>query len=168
MKAAQNMTVSSLTLRPATPEDRDSIIRLIDTVYREYGDRICLDRVDCDLLQLDQHYGPGCFMVLEHPEGGVRGTVAIVPDTDRPEVCWLKRLYLDAGLRGTGWGLRLLEWACDAARAWGARRMEFWSDTRFTRAHAFYEKHGFIRNGVVRTLDDGWAPYSEYFFYREL
>jgi putative acetyltransferase len=40
------------------------------------------------------------------------------------------------------------------AHARDARRLELWSDTRFTRAHAFYAKAGFARTGETRFLDD--------------
>ena len=40
------------------------------------------------------------------------------------------------------------------AVAGGADRLELWSDTRFERAHAFYEKQGFVRAGPLRPLGD--------------
>jgi hypothetical protein len=46
--------------------------------------------------------------------------------------------------------------------------VELWSDTRFTRAHAFFARHGFQRDGRVRSMDDGWLPYQEYFYWRTL
>jgi len=61
-----------------------------------------------------------------------------------------------------------MAWAYDTAAAWDMDRMELWSDTEFTRAHAFYDAQGFQRDGRVRDMDDGHAPYSEYFFYKEL
>lgn len=57
-----------------------------------------------------------------------------------------------------------IDWAIEA----GFRRVEFWSDSRFHRAHRFFEKFGFVRTQRVRTMDDGHAPYSEIFFYRQL
>ena len=32
--------------------------------------------------------------------------------------------------------------------------MKLWSDTRFDRAHRFYEKRGYVRTGPLRALDD--------------
>ena len=42
-----------MQLRPARPEDQTSIMALIDAVYHEYGDRLCLDNADRDLLDID-------------------------------------------------------------------------------------------------------------------
>jgi putative acetyltransferase len=142
---------------------------LIDAVYREYGDRLCLENADRDLLDIDGHYLKigGAFIVLDEA-GQVRGTHAVLPEATRPGVCYFRRLYLEAALRGSPWGTRLMQWAIDWARDHGMRRIEFWSDTRFTRAHAFFTRLGFQRDGRLRTMDDGWLPYQEYFFFRDL
>jgi GNAT superfamily N-acetyltransferase len=42
----------------------------------------------------------------------------------------------------------------DYAREHGAERMKLWSDTRFDRAHRFYEKRGYVRAGPIRVLGD--------------
>jgi ribosomal protein S18 acetylase RimI-like enzyme len=44
--------------------------------------------------------------------------------------------------------------ATEHARVAGATELKLWSDTRFTRAHAFYEKLGFVRAGAIRVLND--------------
>ena len=40
------------------------------------------------------------------------------------------------------------------ARAAGATRLVLWSDTRFDRAHRFYEKRSYVRHGPIRVLHD--------------
>lgn len=156
-----------MNLRPFEPKDADGVVALIERVYREYGERICLDNADKDLSDVPGHYGAGRFMVLEK-DSQVLGTVALAPDGARMDCCFLKRLYLDPELRGEGAGDRLLEWARETGRELGFSRMELWSDVRFERAHAFYKKQGFGFDGAVREMDDGWEPYREYFFYCEL
>jgi putative acetyltransferase len=158
-----------LHLRPAHPEDQEAIMTLIDTVYREYGDRLCPEQADSDLLDIDGHYVKlgGAFIVLDDA-GHVRGTHATLPDTTQPGICILRRLYLEAALRGGPWGPQLMQWAIDWAQTHGMRRLEFWSDTRFTRAHVFFGRFGFQRDGRVRSMHDGWMPYQEYFFFCEL
>ena len=158
-----------LRLRPVRPEDQDAIMALIDAVYREYGDCLCLENADRDLLDIERNYlqAGGAFMVLDEA-GQVRGTHAVLPDAMRPGVCCFRRLYLEAALRGGPWGTRLMQWAIDWAGEHGMRRVEFWSDTRFTRAHAFFARIGFQHDGRIRTMDDGWVPYQEYFFFRHL
>jgi GNAT superfamily N-acetyltransferase len=54
----------------------------------------------------------------------------------------------------TSLGHRLLDMAEAHAIAAGAIRLVLWSDTRFERAHAFYEKRGYLRSGPIRVLDD--------------
>lgn len=156
-------------LRPAHPADQDAIMALIDTVYREYGDRLCPEQADHDLLDIPGHYFRlgGAFIVLDEA-GQVRGTHAVLPEALRPGVCVFRRLYLAAAWRGGPWGTRLMQWAIDWALDHGMHRVEFWSDTRFTRAHAFFARFGFQRDGRRRTMDDGWMPYQEYFFFRDL
>ena len=56
--------------------------------------------------------------------------------------------------RGTDLAPRLLATAEAHARAAGATRLVLWSDTRFDRAHRFYEKHSYIRHGPIGVLHD--------------
>jgi putative acetyltransferase len=158
-----------MQLRPARPEDQVAIRALIDTVYHEYDDRLCLENADRDLLDIDAHYlqAGGAFVVLDDA-GRVRGTHAVLPEAARAKVCIFRRLYLEAALRGGPWGARLMQWAIDWARAHGMHRVEFWSDTRFTRAHAFFTRFGCQRDGRIRSMDDGYMPYQEYFFFLNL
>ena len=152
-------------LRLAVPEDQQAIMALIDAVYREYGDRLYTAGADRDLLDIASHYfnTGGVFIVLDDA-GVLRGTHAVLPVAERAGVCSFHRLYLDAAWRGSGWGTRLMDWTIHWARAHGMQRVEFWSDVRFTRAHAFFARFGFQRDGQVRAMDNGAMPYQEYFF----
>jgi putative acetyltransferase len=156
-------------LRPATRHDVDALVALIDGVYREYGDRIFLEGADADLLDIDRYYraAGGEFVVLDDG-GAVRGAHAVLPLAERPGDCTFRRLYLDPGLRGAGAGQRLMRWAIEWAVEQGLTSVEFWSDTRFTRAHKFFAKTGFVRTGDVREMTDGAEPYREYFFRGDL
>jgi putative acetyltransferase len=158
---------AKLELRSVRGSDRAGIIRLIDTIFREYGDQIFLDDADKDLLDIPSHYEEGLFVVLADGTS-VFGTAALQRHRELPEVALLRRMYLDARLRGTGAGARLLDWAVEKARELGMGRMELWTDSRFTRAHGFYKKMGFTDSGEVRSMDDGFMPYDEFMFYREL
>jgi putative acetyltransferase len=158
-----------LSLRPARATDQPAIMALIDTVYREYGDRLCPESADQDLLDIEGHYcrAGGAFVVLDDA-GQVRGTHAVLPEAARPGVCIFRRLYLETALRGGPWGQQLMQWALDWARMQRMHRVEFWSDTRFTRAHRFFARCGFQRDGRLRTMQDGWIPYQEYFYFLDL
>ncbi|MFP6574875.1 MAG: GNAT family N-acetyltransferase [Pirellulaceae bacterium] len=160
---------TALKLRPAVASDQQGIIDLVTRVYGEYGDRICLDRADGDLLDLQASYWEpgGEFVVLER-DGVILGTHALLPLVDQDGCCTFRRLYLDESLRGQQWGEYLMQWALERAREKGFERVEFWSDTRFTRGHRFFQRLGFQSNGQVREMNDGWEDYQEYFFSRQL
>lgn len=163
-------TDGTYQLRPATPSDVPGVIELIDGVYREYQDRIFLEGADGDLLRIDDYYRRpgGEFVVLVDEAARVVAAHAVQPVDKSLGLCTFRRLYMKPELRGSGWGTRMMQWAIDWASAAGFRRVEFWSDTRFTRAHRFFRRLGFQHDGRVRHLDDGAMPYSEYFFWREL
>jgi putative acetyltransferase len=75
----------------------------------------------------------------------------------------LKKLYVAARERKTGLGGRLLGRVEAVAYARGAKFIEMWSDTRFTTAHAFYERRGYKRGPTTRDLHDASASVEYYF-----
>lgn len=79
----------------------------------------------------------------------------------------LKKLYLDTRLRGQGLGRDLIALVEDTARASGATRIDLWSDTRFTTAHAVYERCGYRRTGRTRDLHD-LSNTTEFHFEKEI
>lgn len=155
-------------LRPFDSHDQEGVIALIDQVYQEYGDRLCLEGADADLTDIPATYlhAGGSFVVLAGER--ILGSHALLPLDPASATCTFRRLYLDSSLRGTGWGEKLMDWAIELARDEKFERVEFWSDTRFNRAHHFFEQIGFQRDGRVRDMSDGWIPYQEYFFWYDL
>jgi len=153
-----------MKIRDAKLIDTDSIIKLINKVYQKYGDKIFLDGVDSDLLNIEQNYNfiGGKFVVLES-NNIVIGTHAVLPDPNRYGVCLFKRLYTEPELWGTGAGNQLMQWAFTWAKEHKMQSVEFWSDIRFERAHKFFEKWNFIK-GETRQMSNGSMPYEEYFF----
>lgn len=160
-----------LEIRVFQPHHRDGIIQLIDSVYQEHGDSICLENADQDLTDIPQRYrnAGGEFVVLEDAEAfQVWGCHAVLPLDHQPGLCTFRRLYLSRKLRGQGWGLQLMNWALQWSLEHGFHTVEFWSDSRFQRAHQFFESLGFRRDGRVRSMNDGHLPYEEYFFWKSL
>jgi putative acetyltransferase len=78
----------------------------------------------------------------------------------------LHRLYVAPEIRRQGLATRLLAHAEAVARSRGAGFMEFWSDTRFAEAHAFYARHGYALLDGERALRDASDSYE--FHYRKL
>ena len=85
-------------------------------------------------------------------DGRIAGMIAARPLTGGDwEIC---RVYVLPDLHGGGLGHRLLDVAETHAITAGASRLVLWSDTRFDRAHRFYEKRSYVRSGPVRVLAD--------------
>ncbi len=73
------------------------------------------------------------------------------PDHRTWEIC---RLYVKPSCHGGPLGHALLDVAENYAMGQGATRLALWSDTRFQRAHRFYEKRSYVRCGPIRVLHD--------------
>ncbi len=103
-----------------------------------------------ELRALASHYsGKGGALWVA---GAAEGMVAAAPLGGGD---WeIGRVYVHPRLHGTGLGHRLAEVAEGHAIAAGAGRLLLWTDTRFRRAHRFYENRGWVRAGPVRALGD--------------
>lgn len=142
-------------LRAGRDADAEGFVALIGACWAEYPG--CILDVDAELPELralatwfrDQ----GGMLWAAEREGRVVGMVGTRPLKEDAawEIC---RMYVDAAARGEGLAATLLGAAERHARAAGAGRLVLWTDTRFTRAHGFYEKHGYVRQGSIRILDD--------------
>ncbi|HEY4253987.1 MAG TPA: GNAT family N-acetyltransferase [Roseomonas sp.] len=145
----------NIALRPGRDADADGFIALIDACWGEYPG--CILDVDGELPELRAlaswfEAGSGALWVAER-DGRIIGMVGTRPL--REDAAWeICRMYVSDAARGSGLAQRLLDTAEDHARAAGAERMVLWTDTRFTRAHGFYEKRGYVRQGSIRILDD--------------
>ena len=141
-------------VRAGHDRDAAAIIALIADCWSEYpGCVMDLDGENPHLRAPASHYASrgGCLAVAEI-EGRVVGTVSC--QADGPDRLELKGLYVARDQRGTGVADGLLAVVEDTARASGAARLVLWSDTRFTRAHRFYERRGYVASGAVRALRD--------------
>lgn len=65
---------------------------------------------------------------------------------------------------GAGLAATLLDVAENHAVASGATTLELWTDTRFARAHRFYQKHGYQKQPGERTLTDVNGPFTEFHY----
>jgi GNAT superfamily N-acetyltransferase len=144
-----------ITLRAACDADADGFIALIGACWAEYPG--CILDVDGELPELRAlatHFAEaGGALWTAECNGRVAGMIGTRPlDGDGAwEIC---RLYVAAEQRGNGLARSLLDAAEGHARAAGAARLVLWTDTRFDRAHRFYEKHSYVRQGAIRVLDD--------------
>ncbi|HEX4259614.1 MAG TPA: GNAT family N-acetyltransferase [Acetobacteraceae bacterium] len=142
------------TLRAGRDADAAGFIALIGACWTEYpGIVLDIDGEVPELRALASYYAKkGGALWAAQAAGQMVGMVAAWPgDGGAWEV---GRMYVAAAERGSGLAHRLLDVAEAHAAASGAVRLELWSDTRFDRAHRFYEKRSYIRHGAIRPLDD--------------
>jgi GNAT superfamily N-acetyltransferase len=140
-------------VRDVRDDDSEELITLIASVFAEYPG--CVLDVDAEEPQLRRpasafaEWG-GRLWVAE----SAARLVGSVGFTDDGRVAHLKHLYVAAVARRQGLGSRLTRLAESAIRARGHRRVELWTDTRFTDAHRMYERLGYIRGPRTRELHD--------------
>jgi putative acetyltransferase len=152
-----------IRIRPALPGESAAFVGIIEAVFREYGFVFeARDEVP-DILDLDRVYDGISAAFFAAEAGG--SPVATIGVKLRGEAAEILRLYVLPAWRRRGLARRLCDEAIAWARGRGARRIELWSDTRFTAAHELYRGMGFTQEGR-RSLDD--ANRSEEFrFYRD-
>jgi GNAT superfamily N-acetyltransferase len=140
------VSAPGLRLEPGTSADVPAVIRLIGRVFAEYGFVFEPATEVPDLLAFARHYtgARGAFWLVRG-DGDVVGSVGV--ERLSSDAAELHRLYLDAALRGQGLGRALVEAVLGWCRTEGLRHLVLWSDTRFDRAHALYERMGFRRTG---------------------
>jgi GNAT superfamily N-acetyltransferase len=157
-------------IRPGSDQDAEGFIALIGACWAEYpGCVLDVDAEVPELRALASHMrakggalwtaecaGRVVGMVGTCPEGAGFLAPALSPARGgEGEDCWaISRLYLSRPFRGTGLADRLLDQAEAHAIARGARRLALWTDTRFERAHRFYERRGYVHSGLTRALGD--------------
>jgi GNAT superfamily N-acetyltransferase len=141
-------------IRAGRDADGPAVIALIWACWSAYpGVRMDVDLEMPELHALDTYYaGQGGRLWIADADTKVAGMIATRPIGQATwEIC---RVYVDPALHGSGLGHALLDQAEGHAIAAGAARLTLWTDTRFGRAHRFYEKRSYVRDGAVRVLND--------------
>jgi putative acetyltransferase len=155
-------------VRAGRDSDADDLIGLIGSCWSEYPG--CVLDVDGEMAHLraiaSSYERAGGSVWVAEDAGRVVGSIGLVP-LAAPGVVEVRMLYVLRAARRGGLGAHLLAIAeADAARR-GARRIELWSDTRFTDAHRFYERRGYERGPDTRALHD-LSNSVEFFFSKDL
>ncbi|MGL4975509.1 MAG: GNAT family N-acetyltransferase [Bosea sp. (in: a-proteobacteria)] len=147
--------MSRATIRPATNADGERLAALIADCFGEYEGCLYEPAEFPELLRPADHYAAlgARLWCVDGPDGTLVGSISARewPARDQVEI---GKMYVAQSQRGNGLAQRLMTEAMAFAQASGAREMMLWTDTRFTRAHAFYEKHGFVRQIGERALGD--------------
>lgn len=151
--------MNDFLIRPARDADGDAIAALIAAAFAEYEGCV-FDRA-AEFPELDSiasHFAArgGTIWVAEAGEG-VIGSMALAPTRDAdapPSGLEIFKVYVARAARRRGVARALFERALATAEAAGAPEIRLWTDTRFTDAHRFYERCGFVRHGSARECHD--------------
>jgi GNAT superfamily N-acetyltransferase len=145
----------ALTIRPVRDGDAQELLGLIALCFAEYPG--CLVDPHDDLADLVKPAASAAaqgrrFWVVEDAAGRIGACLSL--DHPQPETAELHRVYVRRDMRRRGLAGKLVALAESEARAQGASRLFFWSDTRFLGAHRFYEQLSYRRTGEERELGD--------------
>lgn len=141
-------------LRAVRDDDSAALIALIGHCWAQYpGVVLDVDGEEPWLRAPASAYaGWAGRMWVAVSQDTVVGCVGAKPHGE--DVVELKSLYVSALARRRGLGSRLSGVVADQARRSGARRVELWSDSRFTDAHRLYLRLGYTSTGRSRQLHD--------------
>ncbi len=135
--------LSHLTIRRATNNDLEPIVKLVFGVLREFGLEPDPAATDADLRGYrNQLFEPGgLFEVIEDPDGNLVGSVGIFPIDEN--TCELRKMYFTPAIRGLGLGGYVLRRAVNQAKELGFRRMVLETSSKLSAANRLYLRFGF-------------------------
>ena len=149
-RVLRQLAIALPAIRDGRDGDAAGIVALIERCWSDYpGCVLDIDAEAPELRALASYYA-GCGGALWVADD-VWGMIAVRPGVlGAWEIC---RVYVHPDRHGSGMGGALVGIAEAYALGRGATGFELWTDTRFERAHRFYEKLGY-RRGVRRSLHD--------------
>ena len=164
--SSQSQT-EEIVLRPAQQGDMLQLISMIEKIFAEYDMVFDAEEELPDFLAFDAYYknSDDHLIVAEDAKAGtLAGCTALLFEEFAPR---LSRVYVAEAYRGRGIGWKLVDRAMQLAKEHGAEWIHLWTDTRFERAHEFYEQLGYEYTGRVRPLNDINDSY-EYHYRKKL
>ncbi|MEE1825516.1 GNAT family N-acetyltransferase [Streptomyces sp. BE20] len=138
-----------LIIRPAQAEDEKELSALNRAAWTWLAD--VAPRPDEGADVFDERHSPDQFLLAVLADRVV-GYVRVVPPTplaSNAHVRQIQGLAVDAGARGRGVGVALVEAACAAAREQGARRLTLRVLGHNAPARSLYERCGFVVEGSM-------------------
>lgn len=151
-------------IRPALDADSQALARLIAACFAEYPNcHFAWDEFP-ELRAPASHFAAkgGRLWVAEAPDGSIAASLGATP-VPLQNAVEITKVYSAPGFRGTGLAQALFAEALGFARGGGFQAMMLWSDSRFERAHRFYERLGFRRWPGERYLADISATWEHHF-----
>jgi RimJ/RimL family protein N-acetyltransferase len=146
----------ALVVRDARKRDARGVTAMLDAVAAEPAATLVLRPGEAFAADWRRRIAAtlrsprGLFLVAES-RGSVVGNLGLWPDANvaSGHVAWIG-MSVAAGFRGVGAGGALLEAAAEWAQAAGFRRVVLGVFPENVRATAFYERHGFVQEGLRR------------------
>ena len=139
-----------MEIREARASDIPAVVELVAATLAEFGLAFGVGApTDDQLHHLPASYADhgGAFWVALDGDALV-GTAGVFPVA--PATFELRKMYLRPTTRGSGLGKRLLDTAITWSREHGATLLVLDTVEAMTRAIAFYERHGFVRDDAQR------------------
>ena len=136
-----------MEIRAVRSEDIPAVIEHVRTTLAEFGLEFGRGaETDEQLVTLPGSYADhgGAFWVA----GNIAGTCGVFPVDEG--VYELRKMYLAPSARGTGLGKRMLATAIAWVRERGGTQIVLDTTEAMTRAIAFYEANGFVRDDAQR------------------
>ncbi|MFG2667044.1 GNAT family N-acetyltransferase [Streptomyces sp. NPDC048387] len=140
---------SNVTIRPARPEDGPALLTLQRAVWSPLSEPGPIPPPDANVF--DERRPVSGYLVARHGRrtvGYIAQTAPTSLDSNR-HVRQIRGLGVLGSVRGLGIGQALVEAACQAARAQGARRMVLCVLGHNLPARRLYERCGFTVSGVL-------------------
>ena len=136
------------TIRFVRRDDVAEVVALVREVLAEFGLTFGQGaKTDEEVTRLPSSYeqGGGAFWIaVDDATSEILGTCGVFPVA--PKTYELRKMYLRARSRGLGLGQKLLDEAVRWVRAQGGTRIVLDTVHEMTRAIAFYEANGFVRD----------------------
>jgi putative acetyltransferase len=146
----------ALVVRDAHRRDARGVTEMLDAVAAEPQVTLVLrsgDAAPADWKRriTDSLRAPRALFLIADSAGSVVGNLGLWPDANpaSAHVAWIG-MSVAAGFRSAGTGSALLEAAVGWASAADFRRVVLGVFPENVRAMAFYERHGFVREGLRR------------------
>lgn len=151
-----------IATRPVRDADGGPVARLIAACFAEHEGVLYLAEEFPELAAPASWYEPkGTRMWVAEQAGEIVGCICGTPRGEAEVE--LHKFYVAARLRGSGLADRLFGLVEGLAREAGARRIVLWSDVKFTRAHRYYARRGFVASGETRALGDASNTVERFF-----
>lgn len=140
-----------ITLRPATPEDADTVWSMLEPVFRA-GDTYCIDRDISREDALAYWFGEPHSVFVAEEDGAALGTYYLTPNQRGGGAHVANCGFVTApAARGRGVARKMLEHALKTARSRGFRAMQFnFVVATNHRAVSIWKSYGFEVAGRLR------------------